>query len=50
MRTLKVYIETTLFDLYVDEDAYAHTVKLFKEIPIEKKYSLPITCRRQAGT
>jgi hypothetical protein len=39
MRTLKVYLETTLFNFYVDEnrDAHAYTVKLFKEIA-EGKY------------
>jgi predicted nucleic acid-binding protein len=39
MRTPKVYLETTLFNFYVDEkrDAHAYTVKLFKEIA-EGKY------------
>ena len=35
MRTLRIYLETTLFDFYVDEDkgdAHVDTVKLFKEI------------------
>ena len=35
MRTPKVYLETTLFNLYVDEDrgdAHTDTVKFFKEI------------------
>jgi hypothetical protein len=34
MRTQKIYIETTLFNFYVDEsrDAHTDTVKLFKEI------------------
>jgi hypothetical protein len=35
MRTLKVYLETTLFNFYVDEDrgdAHLDTVKLFREI------------------
>jgi len=34
MRTQKIYLETTLFNFYVDEsrDAHADTVKLFKEI------------------
>jgi len=34
MRTQKVYLETTLFNFYVDEsrDAHADTVKLFEEI------------------
>jgi len=39
MRMPKVYLETTLFNFYVDEDrdAHADTVKLFKEIA-EGKY------------
>jgi hypothetical protein len=39
MRMPKVYLETTLFNFYVDEDrdAHAETVKLFKEIA-EGKY------------
>ena len=34
MRTQKVYLETTLFNFYIDEgrDAHADTVKLFEEI------------------
>ena len=39
MRTPKVYLETTLFNFYVDEDrgfAHADTVKLFKEIAAGK--------------
>jgi len=34
MRTQKIYLETTLFNFYVDEsrDAHADTVKLFEEI------------------
>jgi len=38
MRKLKVYIETTLFNFYFDEDRemHPHTVKLFKEIAAGK--------------
>ena len=38
MRKQKIYLETTLFNFYVDEDRDAHaaTVKLFKEIAMEK--------------
>ena len=38
MRTLKVYLETTMFNFYLDtnRDAHADTVKLFKEIAIGK--------------
>jgi len=39
MRTQKVYLETTLFNFYVDEgrgDAQTDTVKLFKEIAAGK--------------
>ena len=34
MRTQKIYLETTLFNFYVDEsrDAHADTVKLFEDI------------------
>ena len=34
MRKLKIYVETTLFNFYIDKDrdAHADTVKLFKEI------------------
>ena len=39
MQTLKIYLETTIFNFYVDEDrgfAHADTVKLFKEIAAGK--------------
>ena len=38
MRKPKIYLETTLFNFYVDEarDAHADTVKLFKEIAAGK--------------
>ena len=38
MRKLKVYLETTLFNFYFDEDRDAHvdTVQLFKDIAIGK--------------
>ena len=38
MRKLKIYLETTLFNFYVDQDRDAHaaTVKLFKEIAAKK--------------
>lgn len=38
MRVQKVYLETTLFNFYIDEDREAHadTVKLFKEIEAGK--------------
>jgi predicted nucleic acid-binding protein len=38
MRKLKIYIETTLFNFYIDKDrdAHADTVKLFKEIAVGK--------------
>jgi predicted nucleic acid-binding protein len=38
MRVPKIYLETTLFNFYIDEDREAHTdtVKLFKEIAAGK--------------
>ena len=39
MKKLKVYLETTLFNFYIDEDrgdAHTDTVRLFKEIAAGK--------------
>jgi len=38
MRTQKIYLETTMFNFYIDEDRDAHaaTVRLFREIQIGK--------------
>ena len=39
MRVLKIYLETTMFNFYIDEDrcdAHFDTVQLFKEITIGK--------------
>ena len=38
MRTPRIYLETTLFNFYVDEgrEAHPYTVQLFKEIAAEK--------------